>query len=123
MTTVVEALEELRVATNKIPKLRAYRGDQLGSIQLPAVVIGLPSLTWEAYCEDPTDARFPVAILVPLDNKAMDQLMAFAVPVVKAIETTGATVDPEAGLTPFSQELGNNVTAAGYELFVDYPFR
>lgn len=120
---VEAAADALKAAINTVDGLRGYRGDGLGKVQLPAGVVGLPALTMASYCQTPTSGRFPVALLVSLDDRAMGKLMRLISPVIAALEEAGGSVDNSAGIEPFSLDIGEGMTAAGYEITVNFPFR
>lgn len=119
--SVTAAMDALKAAINSVDKLRGYRGDQQGQIQLPAGVVSLPALSWRTYCSDPAEARFTIALLVPLDDRAMTALMGFIGPLVLAIEGAGGSVDPDSEAVPISHDFGDGMTAAGYEIPVFFP--
>lgn len=105
-------------AANSVRGLRGFSGDESGKWQLPAVIVGIPVLRWEAYCEDPTSGVFPVTIVVPLNDKAIYALMGHVGPVTKAIEDAGIGTVQEARPVAFEIQQGD---AAGYELSVECP--
>lgn len=121
MTAVTEAMDALVAAINTIPKLRGYRADQLGKIQLPAGIVGLPSLDWTAYCTDPNVGRFPVTLVQRLGEGVAEFLTETIGPFAEALETTGATVDPDSGASPLEVDFGDGLIAAGYQVIVQYP--
>jgi hypothetical protein len=115
--TPVEAMEALVAAASRVEGLHGYRGDQLGQVQLPAVVVGVPTLRWENYDEAPTSARFPVTLLLRLDNLSFEGLLGHLPVLQAAIEgDTPATV---AEALPVAHEIAGG--AAGYELTVEFP--
>lgn len=116
--SAVSVLDALVQACNNVDGLRGYRGDASGQWQLPAVVVGIPTLRWEAYCEDPTAGVYPVTIVVPLDDRAMDALLRHVGPVQKAIEAAG--LGTIAAANPVAFDIQNGAAAA-YELSVECP--
>ncbi len=119
MTTPMEALDAILEAVREVDGLTAEGADKLGQVALPVVLCGVPRLVWETSCPDPTGATFPVTLLVRLDSLAIETLLAFLPLVQAAIEDdTDGTVGEA---TPVSYDLGQGVTAAGYELTVEYP--
>lgn len=111
-------LDALVKACNGVTGLRGYRGDASGKWTLPAVVVGIPVLRWEAYCEEPTTGVYPVTIVVPLDDRAMDSLLRHVGPVQRAIESAGIGTITEANPLAFDIQNGG---AAAYELSVECP--
>lgn len=119
MPTPTEALADLLTVLDAVPGVGAFRGDQLGTLRTPATVVGMPTVRWETYCATPTLATFRVAIVVSLDEFAMDRLLALLPAVQLAIEATGATV-VEAVPVPFDSPLGA-AGMASFELITEYP--
>ncbi len=118
MTAVQDALAALLAAADTVDGLKGYRGDALGKIQLPAVAVGAPTLTWQVYCTDPTEASFPVTLMVPLGEGALDALLALLPTLQAALEENTPAAVTEA--TPAALDLGNG-SVATYQLTVNYP--
>jgi len=60
----------------------------------PASIVGPPTLTWETYSSDPTEARFVVYLVAAFDDRAVDRLLELLPLVFAAVEgVPGATVD------------------------------
>lgn len=121
MSAVTDAMDALVAAVNTVPKLRGYRADQLGKVQLPAGIVGLPSLDWLSYCTDPNHARFPVTLCARLGDGVAETLTETIGPFAEALEVNGATVDPDSGATPLEVDFGEGLIAAGYQVIVQYP--
>ncbi len=85
MTNPVQAAaQDLETALSGVEGLRYY---PLGSnVDPPGLVMGPPALTWEAYCLTPTTATFPVFLVTALDDRALEQLFQYVVPVSEALE-------------------------------------
>lgn len=86
MSNAVEAAaQDLETALRGVEGLRYYA---LGDAQVdpPAVVLGAPALAWEAYALAPTTATFPVFLVTALDDRALERLFAFLVPVAEALD-------------------------------------
>ena len=64
----------------------------------PAVLVGVPALTWDSLCAAPTMARFPVILCAPANERAVNYLLDNFDAVVDAIESvvdvTVTTVTP-----------------------------
>lgn len=119
MTTPLEALDALLTAANSVAGLKSATGDRAGSLTLPAVAVGAPALKWETACAEPSEATFPVTLLVPLAPGAIRRLLKYVAALQAALEAdTDATITEAVAL---SYALGEGVTAAGYELTVEYP--
>ncbi len=119
MTTPTEALDAILEAVREVPGLTAEGADKLGQVSLPVVLCGAPRLEWETSCSDPSGATFPVTLLVRLDGDAIAKLLTFLPLVQAALEDdTDGTISTA---SPVSYDLGQGVTAAGYELTVEYP--
>lgn len=81
-SVVAVAAESLRVALASVTGLRVYT-DPAATIDPPGVVLTPPTLTWEGYRSDPTDATFVAAVVVKPDERAMSRLWEL-VPLVAA---------------------------------------
>lgn len=115
-----EATDALIVACQAIDGVMVLRGDQVGTMRTPAVVVSLPVVRWEAFCVGPTSAQFRVAVVVALDEYAMGRLWDLLPVVHEAIEDgTRATVT-EAVPIPFDSPLGA-AGLASYELITEFP--
>lgn len=121
MTALQDALAALVAATATVDGLAGLLGDSPGAIasSLPCCAVGAPTPRWETYCAAPTSATFPLTLLVRLDDLAIETLLSYLEAVQAAVETlTPATI--LSGL-PVSYDLGGGISAAGYELTVEYP--
>jgi hypothetical protein len=111
------AADNLVAAANTVTGLRGYYGDRVGQLQLPAAVVGLPTLEFNAECAA-LEASFPVTVVVAMDDRSMTALFALVDALQAAIETTTrATVD---AAVPVSYTLDNG-EAVGFQLTVSYP--
>lgn len=120
-TAVTEAMDALVAGINTLAKLRGYRADQLGKIQLPAGIVGIPSLDWKAYCTDPSEGQFPVTLVARLGEGVTEFLTETIGPFAEALEAAGGTVDPDAGATPLEVDFGEGLIGVGYQVIVQYP--
>lgn len=120
-TAVTVAMDALVAAIKTVPNLYGYRADQLGKIQLPAGIVGLPTLDWTSFCTDPNEGRFPVTLVAQLGEGVAEFLTSTIGPFAEALETTGGTVDPDSGATPLEVDFGNGLVGAGYQVLVQYP--
>lgn len=77
-----------------VPGLRVIR--KPGALGTPpAVYVPPPSLTWDGYVQDPTEAIFEIVLAVAADEKAIERLFRFLGPLCAAIdaaESIDATV-------------------------------
>lgn len=121
MSAATDAMDALVAAIKTVPGLDGYRADQLGQVQLPAGIVGLPSLDWTTYCTDPNLGRFPVTLVQRLGEGVAEFLTETIGPFAEALETTGATVDPDSGATPLEVDFGEGLIGAGYQVVVQYP--
>lgn len=120
-TAVVAAMNALVEGINTRPKLRGYRADQLGKVQLPAGIVGLPQLDWKSFCTDPNEGQFPVTLVARLGDGVTEFLTGEIGPFAEALEAAGGTVDPDAGATPVEVDFGDNLIGVGYQVVVQYP--
>lgn len=73
MSTVSEAVEALEAALQTVPGIRTYTDPQ-ALIDPPGAVILPPDLTWSVFGAEPTEATFPVALVVAVGDSAMPNL-------------------------------------------------
>lgn len=114
MMTVRQAAEAIESAVATVDGIRLYElGDR---VDPPAVIVGMPQLRWEALCDGPSDARFPVYIIVPFNDRARNKLWDLVAPVSTAIDenTDGAVVS--ANPAPFT---AGGTDLPSYELTVE----
>ncbi len=117
MTTPGEALDLVLAAARTVPGLVAELAGKAPA--LPSVAVGAPVLTWDKYDRGPTEAVFPVTLLVRLDGDAVTQLLRFVADLQAALELhCDATI---ADAVPLAYDLGGGNSAAAYELTVIYP--
>jgi len=121
VSAVGDAMDALVAAIKTRPKLDGYRADQLGQVQLPAGIVGLPRLDWTTYCTDPNLGAFPVTLVAKLGEGVVDFLTTEVGPFAEALEAAGGTVDPDSGATPLEVDFGDGLIGAGYQLIVQYP--
>jgi hypothetical protein len=75
LAAAVAALGDLQVST-----------DPAAAIDPPGVLIGPPRLQWEAYCGDPTTARFQLYLVVPpASGQTIEDLLDLVPRVVDAV--------------------------------------
>lgn len=116
MSALGDAVDSMIAAANTVTGLRGYYGDNFASLQLPAVVVGLPSLEWQTQCGGMV-ATFPVTLVIAMDDRVMSSLFSYVEAVQAAIETSRkATVTD---IIPVSYNLDNG-QAVGFELTVQY---
>ena len=84
MTAVSDARAALSDALSVVPGLRVYT-DPGKSIQPPAAVVSLPDLQFEGYCVEPTGATFDIAVVVKLDDRAIERLAELVLQVTEAL--------------------------------------
>ena len=68
-----------------IPGVRVY-SNLAGSVEPPAVLVNLPSLSFEAYSDEPSGMEFEVVYLVKFDDRATDRLIDCVPLVVGALD-------------------------------------
>lgn len=112
MTTVQEAAEALESAARTVADVRVY-GDPQATIDPPAVFVGLPRLTWDAVCNEPTSATFPVYVIAAMSDRVRELLPSLAIEVARALETVADAVVTRADALPFNAS-GSDLPA--YEL-------
>lgn len=85
MSAVTDAVDALEAGLEQVAGLRVYR--TVGSVvDPPAAVIGPPSLSWGAYCADPTMARFDVYVVANANDWAGEAFFDLAPAVAKAVD-------------------------------------
>ena len=84
MSAVAEARDALSAALSAVPGLRVYT-DPGKTIQPPAAVVSLPDLQFEGYCVEPTGATFDIAVVVKLDERAIERLQELVLQVTEAL--------------------------------------
>lgn len=83
--SVKAAAEALQVAVGAVNGVRLHK-DLGGTIAPDAVVVGPPSLTWEAYCLEPTGATFVVWVITKADKRAVERLWELVPLVATALD-------------------------------------
>ena len=95
MSTPLEARAALAAALQadevKTAGIR-FVDDLAGRVTPPGVLVGPPLLEWEAYCREPTSARFVVHLAVAANERAVYRLLELLPVVTDALEQTDATV-------------------------------
>ncbi|HET6291017.1 MAG TPA: hypothetical protein VFG15_30270 [Amycolatopsis sp.] len=87
MSIVNDAAQRLAAALRTVEGVRPY--DLGANIDPPALVLGMPRLTFDSYCPGQiTGATFPVFLVVAMDERAQLRLWELAEPVAEAIEST-----------------------------------
>lgn len=98
MNAVTEAATALGEALRGVEGVR-YTADISAVIEPPATLLGPPALTWDAFCAEPTEARFVAFLIVARDERALPRLMELLPRVVAAVDAvTDAVVtraDPD----------------------------
>lgn len=92
MSLVSDAADALMAALKTVEGVRYH--DLSTNIDPPALVIGIPRLTFETYSPGTiTAATFPVFLIVAMDDRAQRKLWDLVGPVAAAIEAeTNATI-------------------------------
>lgn len=86
MSIVSAAADRLSTALKTVEGVRLY--DLGANLDPPALVLGMPRLTFGAYCPGQiTGATFPVFLVVAMDDRAQLRLWELAEPVAAAIES------------------------------------
>ncbi|MEV7263974.1 hypothetical protein AB0N38_10525 [Micromonospora aurantiaca] len=85
MSTVVEAAEALAAALRGVEGVR-YVPDLAAVVEPPATALGPPALTWDAYCVEPTEARFIAYVVVARDERALPRLWDLVPRVAAALD-------------------------------------
>jgi hypothetical protein len=83
VTTLKEWAEQIGQAAASVEGVGHYTATN--GAEPPAVIVGAPTLAFEAYNPAPTSATFPVFALVQRDEFAMDRLLDLGPAVVAAI--------------------------------------
>jgi hypothetical protein len=86
VNAVADAAVALKDAADTVETVRATN-DIAAPLDPPAVVIGPPRLTWQTFCGDftPTEAEFPVFLVVRADSRAMESLWELVPQVTAAL--------------------------------------
>lgn len=86
MSVVKDMVDQLIEALKTVDGLRVYQ--EVGASESPPMaVLGPPSLTWEVYDTEPTSATFQVAVVVAMNERALERLWEFAPLVAAAVDT------------------------------------
>ncbi|HEY0638713.1 MAG TPA: hypothetical protein VGD67_13770 [Pseudonocardiaceae bacterium] len=103
MSPVKDAADGLVAALGAVDRLKVYT-DPAATVTPPGVVLGPPSLAWEAYCTAPSSARFLVYVVEKGDARALERLWDLVPLVAEAVDSVaGAAVvraDPGSWGTP-----------------------
>jgi hypothetical protein len=93
MSAVADAAVMLETALKApTPNTFATYRDMGAPLQPPAVILGPPSLLWEAGCNGPTSARFLLYVVVDASERAAEILWDLVVEVADIIDGTEAVV-------------------------------
>lgn len=118
MSTVRDAAVQLEAALKLVPNAGKSVSRDPASFNPPALVMGAPSLMYEAFCRTPTAARWIVFVVVEADGYAIEKLWDLVVAVGEAIdEHTDATV---VRADPSAFPAGTTELPA-YEVIVEFP--
>lgn len=115
MTTVPEAVDALKTALKTVEGIKVYT-DPAETVDPPAALVGPPRLDWEGY-GPVAAATFPVFVIVPLDDRALQRLWELVPAVQAALETTDATARTA---SPIVFNSGGQDLPA-YEITTEYP--
>jgi hypothetical protein len=92
MSLIRDAATELLAALKALDGVRVY-SDPGAAIDPPGVVLGPPTVTWQAFAEFPTDATFIVYAIVPFSDLSLESLWDLLPLVSEAVDTvTNAAV-------------------------------
>jgi hypothetical protein len=83
--SVKAAREALGTALGTVAGVRVYKVPT-ATVDPPAVVLSLPDLHWEAYCDTPTRATFEIAVIAKLNDRAIEVLEELVLDVHAALE-------------------------------------
>lgn len=98
------------------------RRDPGGPVDGPTIVVGPPSLSWEAYCATPTSARFTVFVIVPADELAQERLWELVPRVGTHVEQVpDAVVSPVEEAAQPTTFRSSGVELPAYQIQVDVP--
>lgn len=118
--TPLQAIRSLVDVGNSLAGLAGATADRVGATALPCVLVGAPTYHYGEFSRtEPDSLTFPVTVLVRLEGGAIERLLGFVGNLAAKIEEDTAAVVTDA--SPTSYDLGNQVTAAAYELTVEYP--
>jgi hypothetical protein len=86
MSIVSDAAVRLAEALKTVEGVRLY--DLGANVDPPALLLGMPRLTFSSYCPGQiTGATFPVFLVVAMDDRAQLRLWELAEPVAEAVES------------------------------------
>lgn len=87
MSLVSDAAQRLSATLKTVEGVRLY--DLGATVDPPALLIGMPRLTFSTYCPGQiTGATFPVFLVVAMNDRAQTRLWELAEPVAAAVEST-----------------------------------
>jgi hypothetical protein len=72
-----------------VPGVRVYRRPG-ASLNPPAFYVQPPSLTWDAYEDDPTESVFECVLVVAADDRALARLFELLPQVTRALDESAA---------------------------------
>lgn len=99
--------------------VRVYR-DPGAAVDPPAVIVGPPTLGWEAFAAAPTTARFPLWVVVAASEFALPALWELVPRVAAAAEAmvSASLLDGPAAATPTTYHSGG-VELPAYEMTIE----
>lgn len=112
---VLTAAAELRAAADAVDGVRTYK-DPAAPVTPPAVIVGPPQLRWEAMSPAPSSATFIVYLMVPMDARALDNLLGLVPLVTAALDAL-----PDAAVTSANPGVFNagGADLPSYEITVE----
>lgn len=84
LNNVEQAIAALYGALETVAGLRIARGVGM-RLDPPAALVAPPTLTWDSYALEPTEATFVVPVVVGQTERALSELLAWTPLVVEAI--------------------------------------
>ncbi|MFD4196623.1 hypothetical protein [Amycolatopsis thermoflava] len=118
MSTVAEASAALLAALGTVDGVRPY-SDASSKLDPPCTLLGPPQLDWTTYNPDgdPNTATFIVLAVVPVGDRAVEQLWELVPRVVAAVTTNPDAVVSRA--TPTALAANGSADLPAYQIFVE----
>jgi hypothetical protein len=96
-----ERLDALAAALAKVPGLQVVT-DLTGAIRPPAVIVTPPTFTFEAYGPEPTEVTTVLAIVEPVSDRALANLLGWVPLVAEAVHAAADAYVTRAEPSTFS---------------------
>lgn len=120
MSAVKNAAQQLAAALAMVADGTVYLDPAAPNMQTPALVIGPPVLIFGTQFVDPTEAHFPVWLVVDQSEDATEKLWELAPEVNAAIhEHSGGVVRDPAD--PFAFPYGDTQLLPSYQFVAEFP--